>query len=113
MEIQINREIRDFTGSMFFGLSMRQFVFSLLAVGAAAALYFLLYQQVGVEVVSWLCILGAAPFAALGFIRYHSLTAEQILWAWLRSEVIEPRRLCCETYDLYALACCNKEVLTQ
>lgn len=27
MEIKINREIRDYTESMFFGLSLRQFIF--------------------------------------------------------------------------------------
>ena len=27
MEVKINREIRNYTESMFFGLSMRQFVF--------------------------------------------------------------------------------------
>ena len=27
MEVKINKEIRDYTESMFFGLSLRQFVF--------------------------------------------------------------------------------------
>ena len=35
MEVKINREIRSYTESMFFGLTMRQFVFSLLAVVVA------------------------------------------------------------------------------
>ena len=30
MEVKINREIRNYTESMFFGLSMRQFIFSIL-----------------------------------------------------------------------------------
>lgn len=38
MEVKINREIRNYTESMFFGLSLRQFV-SLLAVGVAVLLY--------------------------------------------------------------------------
>ena len=33
MEVKINREIRNDTESMLFGLSLRQFVFSLLALG--------------------------------------------------------------------------------
>lgn len=33
MEVKINREIREYTESMFFGLSMRQFVFSVMACG--------------------------------------------------------------------------------
>ena len=63
MEVKINREIRNYTESMFFGLSFRQFVFSLLAVGVAIVLYFALKPHVGTETVSWMCILGAAPFA--------------------------------------------------
>ena len=41
MEVKINREIRNYTESMFFGLSMRQFIFSVLACGVAVGLYFI------------------------------------------------------------------------
>jgi hypothetical protein len=37
------------------------------------------------EILSWLCIIGAAPFAALGFITYHGMAAEQIAWALIKS----------------------------
>ena len=101
MEVKINREIRQYTESMFFGLSLRQFVFSLLAVGVAIVLYFLIKPYAGMETVSWMCILGAAPFAAMGFITYHGLTAEQFLIAWLRSEMIEPREIRFESNNYY------------
>lgn len=80
---------------------MRQFVFSILAVVVAVGLYFLLKPYVGTETVSWMCILGAAPFAALGFITYHGMTAEKFLWAWLRSELIEPREIRFEPVNYY------------
>ena len=95
MEVKINREIRNYTESMFFGLSMRQFVFSVLAILVAVGLHFLLKPHFG------MCILGAAPFAALGFITYHGMTAEQFLWAWLRSELLEPKELRFEASNLY------------
>lgn len=101
MEVKINREIRNYTESVFFGLSLRQFVFSILAVGVAVGLYFLLRPHVGMETVSWMCILGAAPFAALGFVSYHGMTAEQFLWAWIRSELLEPKRLYCVPTNYY------------
>ena len=101
MEVKINREIRDYTESMFFGLSMRQFVFSVLACGVAVGLYFLLRPYVGVETRSWACVLGAAPFAAMGFIRYHGMNAEQFLWAWIKSEILIPKRLISQTENLY------------
>jgi hypothetical protein len=93
LEVKINREIRDYTESMFFGLSLRQFIFSILACGMAVGVYFGLKGDFGTETVSWLCIVGAAPFAAMGFIKYHSMTAEQFIWAWLKSEFVMPRRL--------------------
>ena len=101
MEVKINREIRDYSESMFFGLSMRQFFFSLIAIGVAVGIYFGLKPYVGTETVSWMCILGAAPFAALGFIRYHGMPAEKFLWVWLRSELLEPKQLRCQPTNLY------------
>ncbi len=101
MEVKINREIRNYTESMFFGLSLRQLIFSVLAVGVAIGLYFLLKPYMGTETVSWMCILGAAPFAAMGFISYHGMTAEQFLWAWFRSEILEPKEIIFEPVNLY------------
>ena len=101
MEVKINREIRQYTESMFFGLSLRQFVFSLLAVGVAIVLYFLIKPYAGVETVSWMCILGAAPFAAMGCITYHGMPADHFLIAWLRSELIEPREIRFESNNYY------------
>ena len=101
MEVKINREIRNYTESMFFGLSMRQFVFSVLAILVAVGLYFLLKPHFGTETVSWMCILGAAPFAALGFITYHGMTAEQVLWAWFKSEILCPKRLVFKSDSYY------------
>lgn len=66
MEVKINREIRNYTESMFFGLTMRQFVFSLLAVGVAVGLYFLLRPYVGTETVSWMCGAGGSPLCGAG-----------------------------------------------
>lgn len=101
MEVKINREIRNYTESMFFGLSMRQFIFSALAILVAVGLYFLLNPHFGTETVSWMCILGAAPFAALGFITYHGMTAEQFIWAWIRSELLEPKEIRFESSNFY------------
>ena len=101
MEVKINREIRNYTESMFFGLSMRQFVFSLLAVGVAVGLYFLLRPHFGMETVSWMVILAAAPFAVMGFVSYHGMSAEQLLITWICSELIEPRQLSVQVNNLY------------
>lgn len=101
MEVKINREIRDYTESMFFGLSLRQFLFSVCACSVAAGLYFLLMPHMGTEMVSWVCILGAAPFAVLGFVKYNGMTAEKFIWAWIRSEILVPRKLVFHSKNVY------------
>ena len=88
MEIKINKEIRNYKETLFFGLSLRQFVCSVLAVGVAVALYFALRNVLDRETVSWLCIVGAAPIAVAGFFRYNGMTLEKFLWAWLKSEFL-------------------------
>ena len=101
MEVKINREIRNYTEEMFFGLSMRQFIFSACACVVAVGLYFLLKPYVGTETVSWMCILGAAPFAALGFIKYNGMTAEKFVWAWFKSEFLMPKKLTFRSTNTY------------
>ena len=101
MEVKINKEIRNYTESMFFGLSLRQFIFSVLACGVAVCLYFLLRPRFGTETLSWVCILGAFPFAAMGFIKYNGMTAEQFVWAWIKSEFLMPKKLMFLPDNLY------------
>lgn len=90
MEVKINKEIREYTENMFFGLSLRQFIFSVFACGVAVGIYFGLRN-----------ILGATPFAIMGFVKYHGMTAEQFVWAWIKSEILLPKRLVFRPTNLY------------
>ena len=90
MEVKINKDIREFSESIFFGLTMRQFIFSLLK------------PFFGIETLSWICILGAAPFAVLGFVKYNGMTAEKFIVAFIKSEFITPKRLTFKSKNIYA-----------
>ena len=101
MEVKINKEIRDYTQSVYFGLALRQFVFSILACGMAVVLYFVFRPYFGIETLSWLCILGAAPFAAIGFIKYNGMNAEEFVLAYIRSEFLTPKELTFKPENYY------------
>lgn len=88
MEIRINKEIKDYHESLFMGLSMRQFMCSLGAVGAAVGIYFGLKGVLDKETVSWLCIVCAAPLAAAGFFNYNGMNFEQFVVAYIYSEFL-------------------------
>lgn len=109
MEVKINREIRQYTESIFFGLSMRQFLFSIIALIVSVVLYFILKPYFGIETLSWVCILGACPFAVLGFVTYNGMTAEQFIFAWFKSEILTPKRLTFKATNIYYET--NKETI--
>jgi len=79
---------------------MRQFFFAIIGVGMAVVMYFVLRPYFGVETLSWMCMLGAAPFVAMGFINYNGMTAEQFAWTWIKSKFIEPQKVKfeCDTF---------------
>lgn len=101
MEIKINKDIREYTESMYFGLSLRQFIFSALACVVAVIAYFISRPLFGLEVASWLCVLVAFPFAVMGFVKYNGMPAEKLFIAWLKSEVLIPKRLTFKNGNIY------------
>ena len=101
MEVRVNKDIKEYKENMFFGLTLRQFIFSVLGCSVAVALYFALKDKLGLEVATWVCVLGVAPFAALGFLRYNGMPAEQVFIAWLKTKWINPRKYLSQPSSCY------------
>ena len=83
------------------GLSLRQFIFSIAACLVAVLLYFVFKPYFGIETLSWLCILGAAPFAAIGFVKYNGMNAEEFVLAYIRSEFLTSKELTFKPTNYY------------
>ena len=101
MEININKDIREYTEGVFFGLNMRQLICSGLAVASAVAIYFYARKTVSQEVITYLCIAAAAPFAAIGFIKFNGMPMEKIFVAWMKDNILVPRRLTVKSNNIY------------
>lgn len=101
VEVKINKDIREYTESIVLGLSLRQCFFSVFACMMAVLFYFLYIDRLGMEITSWLCMLVAAPFAALGFIHYQGMNAEQIVIAAIQSLILTHRELSFQTKSIY------------
>lgn len=101
MEVRVNKDIKEYKENMFFGLTLRQFIFSVLGCAVAVALYFALKDKLGLEVATWVCVLGVAPFAALGFLKYNGMPAEQVFIAWVRTKWINPRKYLSQSASYY------------
>ena len=77
MEVKINREIREYTEGIFFGLTLRQCACAGLACAAAVLVFLLVKPRLGLETASWVCMLAAFPFVMVGFVKYNGMTAEK------------------------------------
>lgn len=110
MERKINKEIREYREAMFWGLTLRQFFFSVLGLGISVGIYFLLRAKLGMEAVSWACIFGMLPCAMLGFVTYNKMPAEKFLWAVIKTELLTPKQLIFKPKNLcYALFVCAEQ----
>lgn len=101
MEININKDIREYTEGVFFGLNIRQLICSGLAIASAVAVYFNTKDLVTKDTVTYLCIAVAAPFAAIGFVKYNGMPLEKIIWAFIKDCFLCPRRLSLRANNLY------------
>lgn len=101
MEVKINKEIRNYSENIFFGLSLRQFIFSILACASALILFFIFKPILGTEITSWICIIGAAPFGIMGFVKYNGMAGEQFIVAYIKSEILTKRELVFEPANFY------------
>lgn len=110
MEVRINKVVRNYQESLFFGLSLRQLLFALLAVAVAVGVYFGLRPVLGNGEIGWVCVLAAFPFALGGFFQYNGMTLERFLLAYIRSEFLFPCRLVFKSDNIYAKALENSTI---
>ena len=101
MEVRINKEVRSYTESIFFGLNARQFAFSILACIAALIAYFIFSKVFNTEIVSWICILAALPFALFGFLSFQQMKCEDIVRHAVYSLILEHRDLIDRPWNLF------------
>ncbi len=102
MEVKVPRDILQYEESLFFGLTLRQFLFSVIAIAVAVGSFLLCKSMLGTETASWICMVAALPFALLGFVRYNGMTADQFVKVWIRSEILFPKVLVYRGSNLYA-----------
>ena len=101
MEIKINREVRNYKESIFFGMSLRQFICVVLSCGLAVLVYFSFRNRLGLEITSWLCIISSLPFILIGFVKYNGMNFEDIVVAFIYSKFLLPNKLCFQSDNIY------------
>ena len=101
MEVKINKDIRTYSETIFFGLTLRQCICSALACLVAVIIYFLFKEKLGTEITSWICIIGVLPFALVGFIKYNGMNFETVFFSIIKTKILTPKKLVCQNTNFY------------
>jgi len=92
IEIKIPKEIKDYKGKWFFGLTLRRTISLIISVGIGISSYHTLLNYIPPNIASYLMMISVTPTLFLGFFTYNGLTAEQFLLAIIKT-YIRPRRM--------------------
>lgn len=84
MDIKIPKEIRLYKETTVLNLTARQLIFVILAGISSVTTFLTLRKTVEVNLLSIICVFVSAPFAALGFLEFHGMTAEEFIFVWFR-----------------------------
>lgn len=77
IEVKVPREIKDYKQKFLFGLTVRQFISVVLALGICVPLYIFGKEPIGDETISWVVIIVAAPIFCFGFLKFNGMPFEQ------------------------------------
>jgi hypothetical protein len=78
MRAEIPPEVTEFKEKFFFGLTVRQLVCSAGMLALTIPTGFFGKNYLSSDMVQWAVVLEAAPFIAMGFIRYNDMPFEKI-----------------------------------
>ncbi len=85
MIIEINKDIEKYQESVAMGLSAKQLVYSILALGSGCGIVFLLYEKIGLTFSCYVAVPIVAPIALCGFYSYNGMGFREVFTRYMRS----------------------------
>ena len=91
IEIKIPREISEYKQKFLFGLTVRQFISVVLALGICIPLYIFGQKALGEDIIGWVVIIIAIPIFCFGFMKFNGMPFERFITTFIRQQ-IEPQK---------------------
>ena len=85
MIIEINKDIEKYQESVAMGLSAKQLLYSVLALGSGCAIVFLLYEKIGLTFSCYVAVPIVAPIALCGFYSYNGMGFREVFTRYMKS----------------------------
>ena len=83
--IEINKDIEKYQESVAMGLTAKQLVYSILALGSGCLIVFLLYEKIGLTFSCYVAVPIVAPIALCGFYSYNGMGFREVFTRYMRS----------------------------
>ncbi|MEK4433104.1 PrgI family protein [Paenibacillus sp. FSL M7-0802] len=103
IEIRIPKEIRTYKEKLFFGLTLRQLICTLIAVVVNVPLYWFGRDVIGSDAASWVVIFVAMPLFLIGYFNYNGMTFEQFIKSVIQQEFVYPQKRKYITLNMFEL----------
>lgn len=85
MIIEINKDIEKYQESVAMGLTAKQLVYSILALGSGCLIVFLLYEKIGLTFSCYVAVPIVAPIALCGFYSYNGMGFTEVFTRYMKS----------------------------
>ena len=90
--IRIPQEIRKYKEKIAFGLTVRQIISVILALGVCVPLYWFGRHHIPSDILGWIIILVALPLGGIGFFKYNGMHLEKLAIIFLKQQLIIPMK---------------------
>ena len=92
IEIPVNREIRSYKETIFYGFTMKQVIFGILGLAAGAVVFLWLPKDLNLSVRTLLGLVAGAPMIVLGFLTFNNMTAAELMRVLYNFYLKNPRK---------------------
>ena len=99
--IRIPKEIRAYKEKLAFGLTARQMIATIVAVGLCVPTYIYGRKFMSDDVVSWVIIGIALPCAGIGFVEKNGMPFEKYIWTIIKQQLLYPQKTCFKTDNFF------------
>ena len=101
MVLPMNKEIRNYKQKIFFGLTVRRFIFLVLACVTGVITYLSIRSFVPMDGRTWITGAVVIPIAFLGFAEPYGMPLEKFIVMWFRNTILTPKHLVFKANTLY------------
>ena len=103
MDIELSEDLQHYKESFILGLTVKQAIFSILALGTGTAIVLLLYNKIGITLSCYVATPFVVPLALTGFYNYHGLSFWQFASKLIRYSFFNRPLVYCSTESLAEL----------